>query len=118
MVGESYEIGAKVKAIDAAKRMATLQFADGQTRNVRVRDDVDLSRYTVGDNVVIRAYSTTDALHGGLTHWGRINQVQVPGLNAPHFAPAFPNPFPTPPSPHPPSPPAKQIICWFPARHI
>ncbi len=54
LVAETYEIVATVKSIDSAKHTATLQFADGQTKIVPVRSDVDLSRYGVGDNVVIR----------------------------------------------------------------
>jgi hypothetical protein len=54
MAGEVYEIVASVKSIDTQNRTATLLFADGQTRTVPVRRDVDLSRYRVGDNVVIR----------------------------------------------------------------
>jgi translation elongation factor P/translation initiation factor 5A len=59
LIAESFEIVAAVKAIDADKRTATLQFSDGQTKVVPVRKDVDLSRYKVGDSVVIRV---TEAL--------------------------------------------------------
>lgn len=55
MIAESFELVAKVTAIDSAKRTATLQFAEGQTRVVTVRPDVDLSRYKVGDSLVVRA---------------------------------------------------------------
>ena len=54
MVGQTYEIVATCKAIDRDRRVATLQFSDGSTRDVRVRPDVDLSKYKVGDNLVIR----------------------------------------------------------------
>jgi len=54
MVADMYEIVASVKSIDSANRTAILQFSDGQTRTVHVRPDVDLSRYKVGDSVVIR----------------------------------------------------------------
>lgn len=54
LVAESYEVVATVSEIDAAKRIATLKFADGSTRPVQVRPDVDLARYKVGDNVIIR----------------------------------------------------------------
>ena len=54
MVAEMYEITARVTAIDTAKRIATLNFGEGQIRTVQVRPDVDLSRYKVGDTVVIR----------------------------------------------------------------
>jgi hypothetical protein len=52
-------VTAKVTAIDLANHEATLQFADGSTRTVAVRPDVDLSKRKVGDKVVIR---TTGAL--------------------------------------------------------
>jgi hypothetical protein len=54
MIGESYEVIASVTAIDAKTRTATLKFVDGRTKQVKVRDDVDLTRYAVGDMVVIR----------------------------------------------------------------
>lgn len=54
LVAEMYEIVAAVKSIDQSARTAALEFSDGQTRTVKVRPDVDLSRYKVGDNVVIR----------------------------------------------------------------
>jgi hypothetical protein len=54
LIAETFEIVATVKSIDTEKRTATLQFADGQTKTVPVRRDVDLSRYKVGDSVVIR----------------------------------------------------------------
>ena len=62
MVAEMYEITARVTAIDTAKRTATLQFAQGETRTVQVRPDVDLSRYKVGDTVVIRVSSALSVL--------------------------------------------------------
>jgi len=62
MVAEMYEIVASVKSIDSANRTATLQFSDGQTRTVHVRPDVDLSRYKVGDSVVIRVTSALSVL--------------------------------------------------------
>ncbi len=62
MVAEMYEIVASVKSIDSANRTAILQFSDGQTRTVHVRPDVDLSRYKVGDSVVIRVTSALSVL--------------------------------------------------------
>jgi hypothetical protein len=59
IVAESYEIVASVKSIDATNRTAVLQFSDGQTKTIPVRSDVDLSKYKVGDSVVIRV---TEAL--------------------------------------------------------
>ena len=40
----------------------TLKFADGRTHTVPVRFDVDLSRYKVGDSVIIRVTSTLSVL--------------------------------------------------------
>lgn len=62
LVAETYEVVAAVKAIDTAKRTATLQFSDGQTKVVPVRSDVDLARYKVGDNVVIRVSAALSVL--------------------------------------------------------
>lgn len=55
---ESGQLVATIKAIDATARTATLQFMDGETEVVPVRPDVDLSRYMVGNNVIIRATAT------------------------------------------------------------
>ncbi len=54
ILAETTQVSAKVVAIDAARRNATLQFADGSTRTVAVRPDVDLSKRKVGDQVAIR----------------------------------------------------------------
>jgi len=54
IVSESYEVVAKVRSINTAKRTADLQFVDGDILTFPVRSDVDLSRYKVGDSVVIR----------------------------------------------------------------
>jgi Cu/Ag efflux protein CusF len=62
LASESYEIVASVKAIDPSARTATLLFSDGQTKTFPVRPDVDLSRYKVGDSVVIRITDTISVL--------------------------------------------------------
>jgi hypothetical protein len=62
IVAESYVVVAIVTAIDATKRTATLKFADGATRTVKVRPDVDLARYKVGDNVIIGVTSALSVL--------------------------------------------------------
>ena len=54
MAAETFQAIATVKAIDSVKRTATLQFADGDTATVPVRKDVDLTKYKVGDSVLIR----------------------------------------------------------------
>jgi hypothetical protein len=54
LVAEETESVARVTAIDSTNRTANLQFSDGVVNNVPVRPDVELSRYKVGDNVVIR----------------------------------------------------------------
>ncbi len=59
LVAQTFEIVATVKSIDSTDHSAVLQFADGQTKTVKVRPDVDLSQYKNGDSVVIRV---TDAL--------------------------------------------------------
>jgi hypothetical protein len=57
LVAEAYEVVSTVKAINEQDRTATLQFADGTTKVIPVRQDVDMSRYKVGDSVVINVYS-------------------------------------------------------------
>jgi hypothetical protein len=46
-------------AIDSGKRTATLRFEDGKTETLQVRDDVDLSRRKVGEQVVFRVTEMT-----------------------------------------------------------
>jgi len=48
---------AKVTAISANQGVATLQFADGTTRDVTVRSDVNLWNFKPGEEVVIRKRS-------------------------------------------------------------
>jgi hypothetical protein len=52
----------RVVAIDPSARTADLQFIDGIVKSVPVRSDVDLSRYKVGDSVVIRVKSSVTVL--------------------------------------------------------
>jgi Cu/Ag efflux protein CusF len=54
IAAEVFEVVAEVSAIDTASRKATLKFDDGQTVDVDIRPDVDLSKYKVGDSVTIR----------------------------------------------------------------
>lgn len=54
MMAETTQITAKVTALDADQHKATLQFEDGSTATVPVRQDVDLSKEKVGDDVVLR----------------------------------------------------------------
>jgi hypothetical protein len=62
MVAESYEVVASVKSINSANRTAVLEFPSNQLRTVNVRPDVDLSKYKVGDSVVIRVTATLSVL--------------------------------------------------------
>jgi len=59
LVAETVQARAKVTGIDTERHQATLQFEDGTTRTVAVREDVDLSKRSVGEAVIIR---TTEAL--------------------------------------------------------
>jgi len=54
LVAESYEIVGTIKLIDPVARRATIEFADGQTKTIPVRPDVDLTRYQPDDRVIIR----------------------------------------------------------------
>jgi Cu/Ag efflux protein CusF len=62
LVAELFEVVATIKSIDTANRSAVLLFTDGLTITVPVRSDVDLSRYKVGDSVVIRVSETLTVL--------------------------------------------------------
>ncbi len=59
VVASTVQVTAKVIAIDLQRHKATLQFPDGTTRKVTVREDVDLTKRRVGEEVVIR---TTEIL--------------------------------------------------------
>ena len=48
------EITAKVKSLDVKHQKATLLFPDGTTKTFPVRKDVDLTKQTVGADVVMR----------------------------------------------------------------
>jgi hypothetical protein len=54
---DTVEKTAKVTSISPYKGEATLQFADGTTRNVTVRRDVNLWNFKAGEEVVIRTRS-------------------------------------------------------------
>ena len=54
LIADSLQMTAKVIAIDAGRRTATLRFEDGNTQTLSIREDVDLSRRKVGEQVVFR----------------------------------------------------------------
>jgi hypothetical protein len=54
LVAETTQVTAKVIAMDLEKRTATLQFDDGIIQTFSVRQDVDLSRRKVGEQLVFR----------------------------------------------------------------
>lgn len=55
---ESSQIVAVVSKISTRKRRVTLALSDGKTKRVRVRSDIDLSKFKIGDRVVIRVVET------------------------------------------------------------
>jgi hypothetical protein len=55
VMAQTQEITAKVQAIDLEHHKATLLFPDGTTKTFKVREDVDLTKQTVGSDVVFRA---------------------------------------------------------------
>jgi hypothetical protein len=59
VMANTVEITAKVTAIDVKHQKATLLFPDGTVKTFKVRKDVDLTKQTVGADVVIR---TTEAV--------------------------------------------------------
>jgi hypothetical protein len=54
LVVASNQVTGTVTAIDLEQRTATLQFKDGSTKTLPVRDDIDLTLRKVGDQVVFR----------------------------------------------------------------
>ena len=55
----SMQITAKVATIDSIKRTATLRFENGSTQILPIRDDVNLSRIKLGEQVVFRVTEMT-----------------------------------------------------------
>jgi hypothetical protein len=55
LVADTVQVKAKVTAIDHKKHKATLRFPDGSSKTISVRKDVDLTRRSVGEEVVIRS---------------------------------------------------------------
>jgi len=55
VLANTEEITAKVKAINIKKRKATLLFPVGTSHTFKVRPDVDMTRHSIGDEVVFRA---------------------------------------------------------------
>ncbi|MGE4441775.1 MAG: hypothetical protein AB7D27_09840 [Desulfomicrobium sp.] len=54
LVVDTSQVTGTVTAIDPEQRTATLQFKDGSSKTLPVRDDIDLTRHKVGDQVVFR----------------------------------------------------------------
>jgi Cu/Ag efflux protein CusF len=59
LISNTQEVTAKVKSIDMEHQKATLVFPDGTSKTFKVRQDVDLTKYAAGDEVVFR---TTEAM--------------------------------------------------------
>jgi uncharacterized Ntn-hydrolase superfamily protein len=57
LMANTEEVTAKVKSIDVKHQKATLLFPDGSSKTYKVRKDVDLTKQTVGSEVVIRTTS-------------------------------------------------------------
>ncbi|HWH71635.1 MAG TPA: hypothetical protein VNT26_19840, partial [Candidatus Sulfotelmatobacter sp.] len=55
MMADTVEVTGKVTAIDLDHRKATVQFPDGRSKTFKVRDDVDLTKRSVGEEVVLRS---------------------------------------------------------------
>jgi hypothetical protein len=54
LISETVQVTAMIKAIDPINRFATLRFEDGTYRTFHVRDDIDLSRRRVGEELMFR----------------------------------------------------------------
>lgn len=57
LVADTMEITAVVKGMDTTLRTATLQFADGSERTIKVRPDVEMKTEYLGREVVLRMTS-------------------------------------------------------------
>lgn len=57
LVADTIEVTAVVKGIDPVQRTATLKFADGHERTVKVRPDVEIKDEYLGREVVLRITS-------------------------------------------------------------
>lgn len=54
VVAETMQVTATIKAIDPTRRTATLELEDGSSQTFPVRDDIDLSKRSVGEKVVFQ----------------------------------------------------------------
>jgi hypothetical protein len=54
LVAESFEVVGTIKSIDPNTRAVVIEFPGADTRTVKARPDVELSRYKAGDKLVIR----------------------------------------------------------------
>ena len=52
LISETKVITANVVSLDQLKHTATLKFKDGNTKTLSVRDDIDLSKHKIGEQVV------------------------------------------------------------------
>ncbi len=59
VMANTEDITARVEVLDLKKRKATLRFSDGTRHTFKIRPDVDMTKYSVGDEVVFR---TTEAV--------------------------------------------------------
>ncbi|MFI8743651.1 hypothetical protein ACIGKL_00630 [Pseudomonas sp. NPDC077186] len=57
LMAETLELTAVIKAMDSTQRTATLQFADGSQRTVKVRPDVEMKPEYLGRELVLRMTS-------------------------------------------------------------
>lgn len=53
-ISNTVQTAATVTEINLKSRKVTLQFSDGSTKKIAVRDDIDLSKHRVGEKVLIR----------------------------------------------------------------
>jgi hypothetical protein len=55
---DTTQVTATIMAIDSSGHTATLQFADGSSKTVPIRQDIDLERFTVGEKMVLLVTQT------------------------------------------------------------
>jgi hypothetical protein len=58
MASQTVQATARIEALDAKHRKVTLRFSDGDTETFDVREDIDMSKAHLGQEVLIRSTET------------------------------------------------------------
>jgi hypothetical protein len=58
VIADTTQVTATIMAMDSSGHTVTLQFADGSSKTVPIRQDIDLERFTVGEKMVLLVTQT------------------------------------------------------------